>query len=491
MNSKEMQMPEVELNILDMLAAVLRKWRIVVLVAILMAAIVGGIDYYSRSKEYNNNKSGEALAAAKSLLNEVDQKEVEQLYAGYKTYNEKITNLQNYVDGSVIMHMDYNNVSSISYEYLIKADQDNIISSFSSMSLGDEEYQKIADIYGENVDARYIYEVVEISGSTGEGGYAVDASGESNSLLGEGSILPKYSGIMKLNITAETKKQCEEVYAVAKSAIDNHISELEKAGVEVSVREIANNYKQSYRKDLADLQQEKISEKTELLTKQSAYYKENISSLPELKKNYFDLLKESERIEEKEIKVNLVSAVLGFILGAIIVVMVIIVVYLANGKIKTKEELQKLTGKATMASVKMNRGYKLPLNMLINKWADLWEGGRYVPVGTDAVKLAAAKMVQEANNQKVENVFVICQNETKNAKKVLSELKEECGKKKIEVTYGNPDMDSKAYGDYVKAASVCFLCELKSTTKEYANEYRIGMKNSDNVFLENIILQNN
>ena len=107
------------------------------------------------------------------------------------------------------------------------------------------------------------------------------------------------------------------------------------------------------------------------------------------------------------------------------------------------------------------------------------------------MKLAAAKMVQEANNQKVENVFVICQNETKNAEKVLSELKEECGKKKIEVTYGNPDMDSKAYGDYVKAASVCFLCELKSTTKEYANEYRIGMKNSDNVFLGNIILQNN
>ncbi|HBR04331.1 MAG TPA: hypothetical protein DD722_01030, partial [Lachnospiraceae bacterium] len=173
MNSKEMQMPEVELNILDMLAAVLRKWRIIVLVAILMAAIVGGIDYYSRSKEYNNKKSRETLAEAKSLLKEADQKEVELLYAGYKTYNEKITNLQNYIDGSVMMHMDYNNVSSISYEYLIKADQDNIISSFSSMSLGDEEYQKIADIYGENVDARYIYEVVEISGRTGEGGYAV------------------------------------------------------------------------------------------------------------------------------------------------------------------------------------------------------------------------------------------------------------------------------------------------------------------------------
>lgn len=390
-----------EISLGNMFSCILRKWNIILICAVIAAVIAGTVMSVRQAQSNAVYYGDDTLAALRENLTQTQINSVDQLYQRYTAYQKKSEENQDYLSRSILMNLDPNNISIEKIEYLVDSDQADAVSSFADFSLGQEDYQAIADAISTDsykADPKYAYELVTIDDAKGSVAIArtnarssspglvtgadktadeVNVASEGDGLLSSGGSLSNgYRELMEVTITASSKDQSDAIAAIVKSAIQNRADQLKASGVDVSLQQTGSNYTESVDRDLADQQQSAIMEGSDLINEYNTFRKNNIDSLEEDEKNYFDYLVASRDKKVPSIHWKRYTAI-GGLIGLAAALVIIIIAYLASKKFHTPDDVE-------LACRIQNQGSPIPtlgvyhhmrkhhvfLGKLFNSWAN-------------------------------------------------------------------------------------------------------------------------
>ena len=109
---------EVSINLADMFAHILHHWKLILILSIALMALVGGLMTYKEYREVQNKYEESTYSAMIANMTDAQIETVEQFYSRYTAYKERIADNQYYVDNSLRMKLDANNIFVLTREYL-------------------------------------------------------------------------------------------------------------------------------------------------------------------------------------------------------------------------------------------------------------------------------------------------------------------------------------------------------------------------------------
>ncbi len=173
-----------EIELKDLMYAVFRRWRSVIVVGIIVAILLGAYKGISMIKAINNP----------NVLSEIEDEN--KLYIKTQERYEKeinnikndIENKENYLKDSLLMQVDPYNmyVAKLNY-YIIAEEQDfRIINYYLSYAQGGDLYSRISEKLKKSIDFRYLSEVLVFTANNDSNMLTVSlvsADSETNSLI--------------------------------------------------------------------------------------------------------------------------------------------------------------------------------------------------------------------------------------------------------------------------------------------------------------------
>ena len=145
---------EAVIDLGDMAAFLLHRWRIIIIVSIILMILVGGFMSYRDWQGLKNKYKDDTYQSMTQDMTDEQIETVNQFFNRYLTYKQRIANNQHYVDSSIRMKLDAANVSVSTREYLIKTDAQQVLLSFSEAALDLDDYKRMAEIRGTDADPR-------------------------------------------------------------------------------------------------------------------------------------------------------------------------------------------------------------------------------------------------------------------------------------------------------------------------------------------------
>ena len=189
---------EVEIDLLDMLAYFFQKWKYLLAGLAFGVLLIGCPLIYRQHRQIQSKYADTTLGAIQEDMTKGEIETVNQLYNRYKTFRERIINNQYYMDHSILMKMDPNNISNYSVKYVFEADQRTAVDYFNAFSLNLDEYNEIAGILGNDADPRFAYEVIGIQCTAAADDKIIDAD-MPDKIIVNGDITYKYRGLVNIN----------------------------------------------------------------------------------------------------------------------------------------------------------------------------------------------------------------------------------------------------------------------------------------------------
>ncbi len=360
------QEDEVIINLADLFAYILHHWKLILLWMVICGVLVGGLMSYRDYKGIKNKYEDTTYTAMVADLTDSQIETVNLYYNRYLSYKDRITDSQYYIDNSLKMALDANNISVLTKEYLIETSNYGLINSFSVAAIDYDDYQKMAEIYGGDVDARYLYELVSLSATANQDAYAIDTDKVGDVI--NGSIGNTYAGILTISITAGSKEECERLMEVASTAVDEHLRTLQGSDVDIQLSELTLVYTEKVDTSLAEYQRSKTEEGSTLVTDYQKFESTALSSMDEGEQAVFNYL-----IEKDEAVTDHVSwkkwIAIGLALGMVLSGIYIVIRYLLIPGLKTNDDAYRLTKEKEMAVIIQPSTSKVLFGKFIHGWA--------------------------------------------------------------------------------------------------------------------------
>ena len=321
---------EQEIDLKDLMFAVLHKWKGILLVAIVFAILLGGVKAVMTYRNQNNEEN--ILEAEENYEEELHAYETskETLERELGNLQTDIENQQNYMEKSVLMNMSPYDIYEARADIFIKTDYeimpgmvyqnvdytDTILQTYQSVMTSVAFLSHIAESTG--IDVQYLQELIKIErGST---------------VIGSTS---KLTNLLTVKVKNSSKKDAE---AVLKKLLDG--IELLQANITANIGEhTVNTVNKSTGATvdlaLADQQREKNNQ---LISLQQSL---------EEKQQALDDLEEPEKLTSAStatIKNGIKYGVLGGVLGGFMMVFFICVIFVMSDKMYSSKELRRRSG---------------------------------------------------------------------------------------------------------------------------------------------------
>lgn len=462
MNYEE-QDDEREINLGNMFSFILRSWMPILVFSLIMAVVVGAYTSARQVKENSNYYGDNTAKSLKENLTATQINTIDQLFQRYTAYHNKSQNNQDYLDRSILMNLDPNNISNETIEYVVSSNQYNVVKSFSDLSLDQEDYKEIAAALSTNkytADPKYAYELVDISSATDadtdtdtDDGDSLDVTTEGKGLLTSGGKVSKsFRNLMEVTITASSKEQCEAISEIVEKAIREHLDKLSDAGIQIDLKKTTDNYTESVDRDLADKQQDTIMNGSDLINQYNEFRTNNIDTLDEDEKNYFDYLVANR--DKKARKVHWQrNAGIGGLAGFAVALVVVIIAYLCSKKFHTPDEVERTVrgqncgnGVPTLGVYSHTKKKHIFLGKVFNGWADRidYSGLADADIDEEVRSTFIAQRVRAlCANSEVKKLYFLDNYTSEYGDRVREELisefkNPETGKQDIEIGFGNP-----------------------------------------------------
>ena len=360
------QEDEVVINIADLFAYVLHHWKLILFWMIICGALVGGLMSFRDYRGIQNKFEDATYAGMVANLTDAQMETVNLYYNRYLAYKDRISDSQYYIDNSLKMALDANNISVLTKEYLIETSNYGLINSFSVAAIDFDDYQKMAEAYGGDVDARYLYELVSLSASANQDAYAIDTDKVGDVI--NGSIGNTYSGILTLSITAGSREECEKLMEVASSAIDEHLKMLQSSDVEIELSEITLVYTEKVDTSLAEYQRSRVEAGSTLVTEYQKFETTALDSMDESEQAVFNYLIEKDEAVKDHVSWKKWIAV-GLALGMVLAGIYVVIQYMLIPGVKTTDDVYRLTKEKEMAVIVQPSTSKIMFGKFIHGWA--------------------------------------------------------------------------------------------------------------------------
>lgn len=321
---------EQEIDLKDLMFAVLHKWRSIIIVALVLAVILGGA---KAAMTYQSQNDEEAILAAKEQYEEdlhAFERNKETMERELGNLQTDIENQQNYLEKSVLMNMSPYDIYEARADIFIKTDYeimpgmvyqnvdytDTILQTYQSVMTSVAFLSNIAESTG--IDVQYLQELIQIvRGST---------------VIGNTS---KLTNLLTVTVKNSSQKEAE---AVLKKLLDG-IEELQVKITENIGEHTVNTVNKSTGATvdlaLADRQREQNNQLV------------NLRQSLEEKQQAFDELEEPEQLTSAStamLKSGIKYGVLGGVLGGFMMVFFICVVFVMSDKVYSAKELKRRSG---------------------------------------------------------------------------------------------------------------------------------------------------
>ncbi len=350
---------EREIDLIDLFHHILKRWRVIILVALIGAVILGAYNGYKQMQppaEPTVEEKEKALDELRKGLTDLEVAEVDSLVESYKSYAEVYADRVMYGQKSIYLNLDPEHVYRGFATYMISNYYDNK----GEYTVENTDAGNIISLYNVLIkDSITAERIREVTGWTSEEQYITD-------LISVGS-----SGIsiLNLSIMAPTDAECRTILGILEERLEEVRDDVTKNAPH-DIEIISERFTEEYNQGVSDarkgqndtlvgLQTTMRNLSNPLTSAQKSYYNEII------KQEYPD-----ELAEQKFSKFGLVKyAVFGFFVGAFIVMMLVAVEYIARKVLRTPDDMALMFNTRVIGIVKAEDGIKKKQFLAsIDKW---------------------------------------------------------------------------------------------------------------------------
>lgn len=363
-NSKGHNMKEIQISIKDMIYQVLRKWRIMLVMVLVLAVVCGfGTSVMSSLSSDSADDADSSLTKSQKLeksvkstssgLSEQIKYETELAFESYKEYVVQASEIQRYLSNSVKMEIDSSSAPTYTLNYVIDTHYNavyptieykdftgDIIAAYGNRLINNDTTTKIRDEIGWDTDLAYIQELIS-----------------TNSSLSSDLSLNSAVDTMTVTIYAPDEEAARNIGKIIKDEISSQESELEKIFGSFDITLVSEQYSETVADDILAAKQGYVSNlntiftamnnlSKNMTTAQTAYYNALVAqymydgSDDEIVTAVPDTGSASEEsVSSVKISLDKKNAAVGILAGIIIVALIEVLKYIYTAQIKRSEDM--------------------------------------------------------------------------------------------------------------------------------------------------------
>ncbi len=456
---------EVSINLIDLLAYIIRKWKTVLVLLIIVSAVIAGVTYV---KDLLANRHIEEPAAEEVIEKEAGDNAVTQFYNRYKAYKDRIADNQFYLDNSMAMKLNPHVVSVYNVEYLVKTDYRGIMDSLSSSALDLDDYKKMADIIGEDADPRFVNELIELNGTVEQN---INETDKERSADSESEDDPEdkkpfiYTGVLMVSVRSNSREISEKLAEIVHESITDEILKLHAAGIEAEVSQVNDSYTEKVDSELTEYQRTQSDNNMNLINEFYQFVGTAETTLTEQKLEAFkamlsedeaesfdSILKQTlsqtvndtdDKAEKKENKGALnvwkKRIVLSLTAGLLFAVVILGLKYIFIPEIRTSDDARMITKENEIGTIIQSPRRGIFLGKLFSALAGRIEfhGIRRLP-DEESILLICNRIKEICQSKKSGRVMILSDSESDYAKEVVEKCVKNLSEFGIEARKGNP-----------------------------------------------------
>lgn len=337
---------QLEISLKDLILKIILKWRFIIVSMLIIGALFGGLGAYKNSLINAGNEEFEQvdeadieqqLENAKSWLTELEADIVEVAVEEYFSYVKQAQDLKSYIDESMYMKLDSNNVPTIQKMYQISVNNSDLQDSntIARAYLWDMDsvdvYQKIADEIDEIASSECARELITFS-----------------------EVL---DGTFSVTITAADEEQCEQILNLLDARITKKHTGFKKTYGDYTFLDLESKFSYQSNQSIIEKQQ-----KIRNLYLALEGYKQILDdNFTEDQFAYYNLLITSqmdevvEEVTEEPVQISLINKkyiLVGLILGIFAGCGYVAVMYVFSSKLRKIDDLELVHGIPTLAAIK-------------------------------------------------------------------------------------------------------------------------------------------
>ena len=428
---------EVEIDLLDMLAYFFQKWKYLLAGLAFGVLLIGCPLIYRQHRQIQSKYADTTLGAIQEDMTKGEIETVNQLYNRYKTFRERIINNQYYMDHSILMKMDPNNISNYSVKYVFEADQRTAVDYFNAFSLNLDEYNEIAGILGNDADPRFAYEVIGIQCTAAADDKIIDAD-MPDKIIVNGDITYKYRGLVKLSIKASSREQCEKIAEIVDDAFLKAVTELTNIGVTVKLTRSGVNYTESVDTELVEQQQSRMAMGSELVASYNAFEKDNKSSLNSQEQKLFEYMIHHDDFVTQRLSWKKYVVIGGFA-GAFAVAVVLCLMYLFAGDFKTVEDVSRFTGIKLVGCIyQKEKPFKGLDKLFLGIAKSIKLRGHAEQQDEETAAVTVTRITEYCKQKNIEHIFIARDDSSDYAKTITDQMVNDLKSQISDVEAGDP-----------------------------------------------------
>lgn len=435
---------EVQIDLMTLLHYILRKWRSIVVVMLIVAVAA---NLYSVKKSMSEAASvstaeeevdfEKQIENAKEELTADELEQVEHVYSMYEYNSQLYQENKEYLEKSVLMQLNPNEIPTVMLNYQFKKDQadeelSNIFTMYENALLDKDTCTAIMQVFGEeyaNTSVRKLISVTDTENVQNKD--IIKIQDEKN------------SGILRIQIYACSEEQCEQVAEIAKKRVLEYTEQLQQIFGNYTVNAISEQYYISSDSAL------NVQKSDAVNAVNNAYNAMNniTSGLSERQIGYFNLLTkdgedqtlvkvDTEENENVIVKVQYISMkyiLIGLLAGMLLAVCWYAVIYIMTQTVKDVDEVKIITNLPVFGTVLRNN--ENGKRNIIDRWIDSWFVRDKKSENNELLLTRISHEVAMLAGQKdKKSLLIACSGTDQNVKKQADSLVEKLRKLGMNVT---------------------------------------------------------
>lgn len=448
---------EDSISLKDMLAAILDKW-VVVLVFLIIGALVGlGIYALKSGAPTKIEVTQESVDLAREPLNIEQIDQVDYLYAQYKSYKEYRKLMQAYMADSLYTKSE--NVVILNTMFYVESDIHNVNSCFTTLAVGKNEMEQIAGILGKDtMQLDDVYRRVTIANTYSD---LLNGTGLNYEMSHDTEEVAN-KNILQASVVAESEEQAQQMMAVIKDAFQREADTLKSMDPDLQFSQIGEQYSNNLTGYMQAQQTAVINNLNDANNQILNLDEKYISKLDSDEKAYFDAMKEYDDQEIIIIKKPSIKklTVIGAVVGLVIGVVLIILWYIFNRRVKTVDAV----ASRTRTDIPYVLYKKKPGFHLFGGWSRRLKGTDLSDVAISQ-ELVTNDILIKLSQMDCKSAYLVTENHTLWAQEIAKKLQESLNNHdpSVQLHSGNPLTDVEELKAFADAEAVIMLIQLKDT----------------------------
>ncbi len=436
---------EKSIRLEDMIFYVLRKWRVMLIVALIGAVAAAAFTFVK--------SAGQSQTPVSSVISEAEWEVLEEKLLILEAYEDTLEYYNDYEEGSMMIRLDPNCFYEGSQSYLFTGPDFNSVFEVyikcKEMITSVDTLERLSEELDGTISPEYLKEAIILERELPYDSVEAGQDDQQNA-----RIVVKY----------DNSEDCEKILAFYEKEIEKVAEAFEGSSARITVTDPMVTL--STDRDLIALRRNVAEEKQKLIkaidTLKSEFTdteREHYQKLQQMEETGEAVSEEPAAVPSKG-TVNWMLAALAAVAGIIVTAGVYVLLYFFSRRINTKEELESCTSIPVLA-LEEAREVRNPIDRVLNK-AEKAAG----LVSESTIGMIAATLAQYAQQTEGKRIYLTGSCGTEGfAEAELQQLKKELLAGGVELMYGNSIVkDAKALQDAIACGAVVFA-EKKGSVK--------------------------